>query len=103
MKKSEKNIKEMMNKLDLAYNDPAINKRPDLKKMVLSYATELNKNGNVDLLSSKLCKRISLEYIQNKKDFPKTIIDLYYSCKGHETKYDGIAMSAILGGTVWFH
>jgi len=102
MKKSEIKVNEFMDKLSVAYDDPAINKRKDLKKMILEYATELDKTENVDMLSSKLCKRISLEYLSNKNDFPKTIIDLFNYCKIYETKYDGIALSAILLGQVWF-
>lgn len=102
MKNRAEKVKEMMDHLDSAYNDININKRPDLKKMILEYATELEKTEDVDLLSSRLCKRISIEYLENKKDFPKSVIDLYYFSRGKGEKYDAIALSAIMAGSIWF-
>lgn len=102
MKNNDEKVKMMMNELDKAYNDPEINKRPDLKKMVLDYAIELNKSQNVDLVSTRIVKRISLEYLENKQDFPKSLMDVYYASKGKAAKYDGIALAAMFAGTTWF-
>lgn len=102
MKKNAEKVQEMMDLLSKAYADPEMNQRPDLKAMVLKYATDLQKSGDVDLLSSRLCKEITLKYLANKTNFPKSMMDLYYASKGKETKYDGIALAAMLGGTVWF-
>lgn len=102
MKKNAEKVQEMMDLLSKAYADPAINKRPDLKQMILKCATDLQKSGDVDLLSSRLCKEITLKYLANKTDFPKSVMNLYYLSKGKEAKYDGIALASMLGSTVWF-
>ena len=102
MKNNTTKVNEMMNLLDKAYNDPAINKRPDLKKMILDYAMELDKEKNVDLFSTRISKRISLEYLENKQDFPKTIMDIYFATKGKAMKYDSTAFAAFAAGNIWF-
>lgn len=101
MRNSEK-VSQMMDQLSAVYSDPAIEKRPDLKKMILKYAQELDKDGNADLIASRLCKEITLQYLENKKDFPKSLMNLYFKSKGKEAKYDGTALAAMLQGTVWF-
>lgn len=94
-------VEKMMRQLSQAYNDPEMDKRPDLKEVIFRAAQELEKDGTADLVASKLCKEIPVDYLINKKDFPEAMFKLYYQLKGKETKYDGIAMASIFS-SVWF-
>lgn len=95
MKNSEK-VSIMMDQFSTAYNDPDTKKRPDVAKLILDSAKELEKNQNVDLVATRLAKKITLSYLANSKDYPKAVIVLFNQLKGKEMKYDGIAVAAMM-------
>lgn len=100
MKNKEK-VELTMDQLSTAYGAEDMKDRPDLKEMVLKEAKALEKNGNVDLTSSRLCKEIALEYIKQKENFPKSLIVLHNQLKKNATRYDGTAIAAMMI-PVWF-
>ncbi|KRO00019.1 bacteriocin immunity protein [Companilactobacillus kimchiensis] len=100
MKREEK-VTLLMDQMSEAYADPEVKKNPELAQSILNSAKELEKNGNVDLVSTRLCKKIWLSDIGNNNKIPKAALVLYNQCKGKEMKYDGIATAAIMSG-FWF-
>jgi len=95
MKRAEK-VTIMMNQLSTAYSDPEIKDKASLKDIILKSAKELEKTEDVDLVSSKLCKSITLYAIANKNNLPKSTVVLFNQLKGKEMKYDGTAIASIL-------
>lgn len=95
MKNSEQ-VSLMMDQLSKAYGDTEVKHHPDLAKMILDSAQELEKNHNPELVSSRLCKKITVSYLSNSKDFPKSIIVLFNQLKGKEMKYDGVALATMM-------
>jgi len=100
MKRTEK-VNLVMDQLSKAYGDADVKKRPDLAKLILDSAKELEKSQDVDLVSSRLCKKITLSYLAGAKDFPKAVIILFNQLKGKEMKYDGTAIAAMMM-PLWF-
>ena len=100
MKRKEK-VSMMMDQLSVAYADKDLNARPDLRELILKSAQELEKSEDVDLVASKLCKAITLNYFVKRENFPKAIVTLFNQLKGKEMKYDGTAFAAMLL-PVWF-
>lgn len=100
MKNSEQ-VSLMMDQLSKAYSDDEVKRKPELAQMILNSAKELEKNHNPELVSSRLCKKITISYLANNKDFPKAIIVLFNQLKGKEMKYDGTALAAMML-PVWF-
>ncbi|CAJ1184912.1 hypothetical protein CPR19088_GLDEOEPO_01809 [Companilactobacillus paralimentarius] len=100
MKNSEQ-VSLMMDQLSKAYGDTEVKRHPDLAKMILDSAQELEKNHNPELVSSRLCKKITVSYLANSKDFPKAIIVLFNQLKGKEMKYDGVALATMML-PIWF-
>lgn len=101
MKKREEKVSQMMDQLSVAYGDPEVQRMPDLKKAIFNSAQELEKTENVDLVASKLCKKITLNYYVNREHFPEAATVLYNQIKTKEMKYDGTAIAAMLL-PIWF-
>jgi len=95
-KRNKIKVAVMMDQLSTAYSDTDLKDRPDLKQIILDSAKELQKTENVDLVASKLCKKITMNYFVNRENFPKSIIVLFNQLKGKEMKYDGTALATIL-------
>jgi len=81
--------------------DPAMKKRPDLKAIVIQDIKILEKNENLDKLAPKLFQEISTKYIESPKDFPKSLIELYYWARVETNKYEALAWSDVQAGTDW--
>lgn len=100
MKRKEK-VSMMMDQLSKAYGDKDLNDRPDLRAVILKSAQELEKTEDPDLVASKLCKAITMNYFVKRENFPKAIVVLFNQLKGKEMKYDGTALATILL-PLWF-
>ncbi|KRK63682.1 hypothetical protein FC72_GL001226 [Companilactobacillus tucceti DSM 20183] len=101
MNKSEENVRLMMDQISAAYSDESVKDLPNVKSMLLKYATQLNKDSYCDLIATKLCKEISLYYFQNKETFPKALITLYGQLKPKAVRYDAEAVASFML-PVWF-
>ena len=93
---------EIMQELNNAYNNPDMEKRPDLKKILGESIKQLEKNHKVDLVLSSLYKRIAAEYLLDSKNFPKSLVELYYAVRMVGSKYDGLEWSDMQAGLTWF-
>ena len=100
MKNKEK-VTLVMDQLSTAYGAEDMKDHQDLKDMILKEAKDLEKNQNVDLTSSRICKQIALEYLAHKENFPKSLIVLHNQLKTNAMKYDGTAIAAMMM-PVWF-
>ncbi|KRO00783.1 hypothetical protein [Companilactobacillus kimchiensis] len=87
--------------LKVVYNDPQLEKRPDLKIFVSRCIKQFQKKLDIDCISSVLCQQISEKYLANSKDFPKSLIELYYQTRVEKSEYDGLNWSATQAGLVW--
>jgi len=96
MKTRDEKVQTMLDQISAAYSDPEVKKNPEVMKFLFENAKELNKNENYDVIASRLCKEISLYSFENPKKPLKGLTTLYYQIKGHATKYDGIAMAAMM-------
>lgn len=101
MKSNDEKVTEVMNQLSTAFSDAEVKKYPELKNMIFESATQLNKNGDVDLVATKLCKKMTLYYLSNKDAFPKAAIILFNQLKNKSMKYDSTAAAAMLM-PLWF-
>lgn len=99
--KQEEKAKQMMDQISVAYADEAVKQRPELQEILLENATLLEKNGEYQLVATKLCKAISWYYLAHQQDFPKAIGILYNQVKGEAVKYDAVAISALMM-PLWF-
>ncbi|MFD1472037.1 bacteriocin immunity protein [Companilactobacillus mishanensis] len=102
MKKSrDTRVKEMLDEISTAYSDEDVKQRQDLRDMLLKSAADLEKNQDVELESTKLCKKIALVYLANKENFPKALVLLHNQLKNDATKYDSVVAAAFLL-PIWF-
>ena len=93
---------ELMQRLTDVYNDPEIEKRADIKKMLKKYFQQFKETQDVDLVLPLLCQQISKEYILDSRNFPKSVIELYFVLRVIDNKYDGIEWSSMQAGLTWF-
>lgn len=98
---SEAKLTTMMNQLSSAYSDEEVAKNPQLQKIILEAAQELEKTEDTRLVATKLCQAITLNYLENKEAFPKALLTLYYQIKHDAVVYQGIALSAMML-PLWF-
>jgi len=96
MTKRAEKVSTMMDQLSTAYSDNDVKKNPELQKSILKAATDLEKSEDVDLISSRLCKTLTLNYLANKDNFPKAAVVLFSQLKGKEMKYDGTAIATMM-------
>ncbi|MFC6177022.1 bacteriocin immunity protein [Companilactobacillus huachuanensis] len=94
-------ITEFIEQMKEVANDPAMAKRPDLKAIVVQDIKILEKNEDLHRLAPKLFQEISIKYIESPKDFPKSLIDLYYWARVETNKYEALAWSNVQAGTDW--
>ncbi|MFC6322491.1 bacteriocin immunity protein [Companilactobacillus baiquanensis] len=97
----DKDVELMLDQISKAYSDEEIKKLPAAKKMLLKYATQLEKDNYCDLVATKLCKEISLYYFKNKENFPKALVELYGQLKPRAVKYDAEAVASFML-PIWF-
>jgi len=81
--------------------DPAMKKRPDLQSIIDQDIKILEQADNLDKLAPKLFQQISTKYIESPKDFPKSLIELYYWARVETNKYEALAWSDVQAGTDW--
>jgi len=93
---------EIKQTLNAVYNNPDMEKRADLKEILEKYIDKLNDNQKIDLILPLLYKRIAAEYLSNSKNFPKSLIELYYQIRVISSKYDGLEWSDMQAGLTWF-
>ncbi|GEO78628.1 bacteriocin immunity protein [Companilactobacillus mindensis] len=98
----EKIDREMLQKLEDTYNNPDMEKRPDLKKIIQTALKEFQQTENVDQVVPKLFRQIANNYIEDPKNFPESLIELYYQCRMLVVKYDGVEWSDVQAGLTWF-
>ncbi|WP_125568635.1 helix-turn-helix domain-containing protein [Companilactobacillus insicii] len=96
MKTRDEKVKVMMDQISAAYSDPEVKKHPNVMKFLFDEAKDLDKNENYDVVASRLCKEISLYSFEHPKEPLKGLNTLYYQVKGYATKYDGIAIAAMM-------
>ncbi|WP_125712325.1 bacteriocin immunity protein [Companilactobacillus kedongensis] len=101
MKKDNEDVKLMLDQISKAYSDESIRAYPDIKDMLLRYATQLEKDDYTDLIATKLCKEISLYYFKNGSKLPEALIELYKYLKPKAIKYDATAVAAFML-PIWF-
>ncbi|WP_125710080.1 bacteriocin immunity protein [Companilactobacillus zhongbaensis] len=97
----QKSVETLMDQLSAAYGDSEVKKYPDLQKLILNSATELEKRQDVDLISSKLSKQMTLYHMDHSKEFPKAAVELFNQISTRAMRYDGTAAAAILL-PLWF-
>lgn len=96
MKSREDKVKTMMDQISTAYSDPEVKKDSEVMKFLFDDAKELDKNENYDVIASRLCKEISLYSFSHSRHELKALTTLYYQVRGYATKYDGIALAAMM-------
>lgn len=98
----EQAVETMFQQIDTAYADAAVKQRPELRKILLKSAQELQKDGNCQLVATKLTKAITWYYWEHQKDYPAALNTLYHQLKGQAVKYDSVATAALMM-PIWFH
>ncbi len=98
---TENRVKTMMDQLSTAYTDPQVAALPELQAFVLEAATELEKTEDPKLIAVRVCNEIPLRYLENKEQFPKALLTLYYQLKKEAEIYKGVALSAAMM-PLWF-
>jgi len=93
---------EIMQELNNAYNNPDMEKRSDLKEILGKAIKQLENNHKVDLVLPLLYKRIAAEYLLDSKNFPKSLVELYYAIRVVSSKYDALEYSDMQAGLTWF-
>ncbi|GAW65199.1 bacteriocin immunity protein [Ligilactobacillus acidipiscis] len=74
---TQENSKVLFDKIDKAFNDPQVEEIPELQKMLLHYATEINNNNtSYSKIVLNLSRKISSYYMQHH-NIPKTVLDIY--------------------------
>jgi len=81
--------------------DPAMKKRPDLQTIIDQDIKILERTDNLERLAPKLFQQISARYIEEPKDFPKSLIELYYWARVETNKYEALMWSDVQAGTNW--
>lgn len=95
----------MMNRLSKTYSDSEVKQDKKLSELILEAAKEVDNGDDPNLVSSKLCRLMSLHAVSlnnENKNLPKAALDLYHEIVHQKNIYDGIAATAILTG-VWFN
>ncbi|MGX2946559.1 bacteriocin immunity protein [Enterococcus alishanensis] len=98
---SEEKVTAMMNNLSVAYGDEEMKKYPEIQKMLLDSAKELEKSGDSKLIAARLSYDIPKYFLGHKNDCPKALITLYYQIASDANKYKGVALSAMML-PLWF-
>ncbi|MFD1417804.1 bacteriocin immunity protein [Companilactobacillus keshanensis] len=101
MKKDNEEVKLMLDQISKAYSDESVKAYPDVKAMLLKYATQLEKSDYTDLIATKLCKEISLYYFKNGSKLPAALVELYKYLKPKAVKYDAEAVASFML-PIWF-
>ncbi|MQS75210.1 hypothetical protein [Companilactobacillus halodurans] len=76
-------------------------KQPQLKKLVLHYLKEFQTDNNFDQTIEAFFNAIGIDYLNNKTDFPKSLIELYFYLRIKKSQFDGLDWSATQAGLVW--
>ena len=86
-----KEVTVLMDQLSRTYTDPEIKADYYLAKFILKCAKVLDKTNDVNLVSAGYVANMNsyIFYLRTqKKSLPKSAVDLYYSCKKNNGKYD---------------
>ncbi|MFL2028431.1 bacteriocin immunity protein [Loigolactobacillus zhaoyuanensis] len=101
MKQKREKVERMLDQISAAYGDATVKAQPELRQILLQAATQLDKNGEYQLVATKLCKALALYYWTHQQDFPAAAGVLHQQLKGEAVKYDATAMAAMML-PVWF-
>ncbi|APX71771.1 bacteriocin immunity protein [Companilactobacillus allii] len=101
MKTRDEKVQTMMDQISTAYSDSQVKKSPEAMELLFNSAKELDKTNDYSLVATKLCKKITYYSFEHPKDGLNALIVLYHQIKGYATKYDGIALAAMML-PVWF-
>lgn len=93
---------EMLDLISGAYGDDEVKKLPEAQALLLANAQLLEKNGETQLVASRLCHELANFYLGHAQDFPKALVDLFNQLKPEAVKYEGVALSAMMT-PLWFN
>lgn len=102
-KNNEENVTKIMDQLSHAYSDPEVKKIPELRNAIFKAAKELEKDGNIDLVATRLCHDIKLTWFAHKDNFPKAASKLYTDLSVNSLKYKNTAIGISVVGSMIFH
>lgn len=76
--------------------------REKIKAKIIADIEELEQTGDVDKVSSIIFQQISDEYLRQPKDFPESLVKLYFRIRVERDKYDSLNWGPVQAGLDWF-
>lgn len=77
---TEENSEILLNKMSKAYMDPEVEKIPELQKILLKHASELNENMSYIQVVTGLSNEISAYYLKHHS-IPESVLNVYNHIK----------------------
>ena len=69
---------QMLTDLENVYNNFELQPRTDLKELIGEAIEQIKETQDIDMVSALLCRQIAKAYLDNRQNFPKSLIQLYY-------------------------
>ena len=69
---------QMLTDLENVYNNFELQPRTDLKELIGEAIEQIKETQDIDMVSDLLCRQIAKAYLDNRQNFPKSLIQLYY-------------------------
>ena len=69
---------QMLTDLENVYNNFELQPRTDLKELIGEAIEQIKETQDIDMVSALLCRQIAKAYLDNRQNFPKSLIQLSY-------------------------
>ena len=69
---------QMLTDLENVYNNFELQPRTDLRELIGEAIEQIKETQDIDMVSALLCRQIAKAYLDNRQNFPKSLIQLYY-------------------------
>lgn len=69
---------QMLTDLEDVYNSFELLPRTDLKELIAEAIEQIKETQDIDMVSALLCRQIAKSYLNNRQNFPKSMVRLYY-------------------------
>jgi len=91
----------LLTQLSAVYGDSEVQQYPDLQAQILSYATQLQKDENYQLVATQVNRYLSRFTLAHKLAVPATVTKLFQATTKTAKAYEGVATATFLS-QVWF-
>ncbi|TGD20770.1 bacteriocin immunity protein [Companilactobacillus suantsaicola] len=69
---------QMLTDLENVYNNFELQPRTDLRELIGEAIEQIKETQDIDMVSALLCRQITKAYLDNRQNFPNSLIQLYW-------------------------